>query len=102
MWQLWPQTDLDSNLGSTNALSPGPGDFTPSLHFQACRTGMSMAPSGGAKGMEDGHTCKAPDMGAGFLSRAVTGDESPLRCRPCGNHPSARKKPDPDEQPDDP
>lgn len=29
MRQLRPQPDLDSNLDSTDALSPGPGDFTP-------------------------------------------------------------------------
>lgn len=58
MCQLWPQTDLGSNLDSTNALSPGPGDFTPEPPFPGwgCPRHLS-----GAKGMKDGHTCKAPD-----------------------------------------
>lgn len=39
MCQLWPQTDLDSNLDSTNALSPGPGDLTPEPPFPGLQDG---------------------------------------------------------------
>lgn len=39
MRQLWSQTDLGSNLDSTNALSPGPGDFTPEPPFPGLQDG---------------------------------------------------------------
>lgn len=39
MRQLWPQTDLGSNLDSTKALSPGPGEFTPEPPFPGLQKG---------------------------------------------------------------
>lgn len=45
MHQLWPQTDLGSNLDSTSALSLGPSDFTLGYHFLANRMGVAVAPA---------------------------------------------------------
>lgn len=51
MHQLWPQTDLGSNLDSTSATISWPTEWGWPWHLP-----------GGAKGMKDNHICKALDM----------------------------------------